>query len=178
MNSVRLRGFPKSILYNEDQIRGCVNTLIQSIGIGGLKPNTLLLSWPTKSADDDGSSTMEYNTFIDKLLVGTLNGMALIVAKGITDFPDRKINGVIDVYWIVKDGGLCLLVAFLLRQHKVWRGCKLRVICVAGSSENNVRMKDVLKKYIYELRIDAEIKVCYSHCMLTLIISFLGRRFE
>lgn len=52
-----------------------------------------------------------------------------------------------------------MLVAFLLRQHKVWRGCKLRVICVAGSSENNVRMKDVLRKYIYELRIDAEIKV-------------------
>ncbi|CAD5219732.1 unnamed protein product [Bursaphelenchus okinawaensis] len=159
MDAVRLRGFPKSILYNEDQIRGCVNTLIQSIGIGGLRPNTLLLSWPTKPSDDDGSATMEYNTFIDKLLVGTLNGMALVVAKGITDFPDRKITGTIDVYWIVKDGGLCLLIAFLLRQHKVWRGCKLRVMCVAGSSENNVKMREVLKKYIYELRIDAEIKV-------------------
>jgi hypothetical protein len=82
MKDANIKGFPKVILYNEDQVRGCVNTVIQSIGIGSLKPNTLLLSWPINESSDDGSATMEYNTFIDKLLVGSALGMALIVCKG------------------------------------------------------------------------------------------------
>lgn len=55
-----------------------------------------------------------------KLLSATANGMALVVAKGITEFPSReKLRGHIDVYWIVQDGGLCILMAFLLKQNKV-----------------------------------------------------------
>ena len=47
--------------------------------------------------------------------------MCLLVAKGIIDFPSGvfKLTGFIDVYWIVQDGGLCLLMAYLLKQHKV-----------------------------------------------------------
>ena len=47
--------------------------------------------------------------------------MCLIVAKNIEDFPHMKqrVDGTIDVYWIVQDGGLCLLIAYLLTQHKV-----------------------------------------------------------
>lgn len=72
----------------------------------------------------------EYNTFIDKLLVGSAHGMALIVAKGITDFPNKRLPSLppsskIDVYWIVKDGGLCLLIAYLLKQNRVWRNTKV-----------------------------------------------------
>ena len=45
------------------QITGSVNALIQSIGIGGLKPNTLLLSWPTREPGEDEASDSEYQTF-------------------------------------------------------------------------------------------------------------------
>ena len=98
MQHARLRGFAKTLLYNEDQITGSLNALIQSIGIGGLRPNTLLLSWPTKEFDTYGSRTKgdpamaidsEYLTFTDKLLAGAVNGMALVVAKGITEFPSQ-----------------------------------------------------------------------------------------
>jgi potassium/chloride transporter 4/5/6 len=132
--------------------------LIQSIGIGGLKPNTLLLSWPI---NEEGS---EYNTFIDKLLVGSAHGMALIVAKGITDFPNKKLQPLpqsskIDVYWIIKDGGLCLLIGYLLQQNRVWRNSKLRIIAVAGPDENNFTIKSQLSEYLYKLRIKADIFV-------------------
>lgn len=168
MKDVNIKGFPKVILYNEDQIKGCVNTLIQSIGIGSLKPNTLLLSWPINDSGSGGAMTMEYNTFIDKLLVGSAHGMALIVAKGITDFPNKRLkssippanSSKIDVYWIVKDGGLCLLIGYLLKQNRVWRNCKLRIIAVAGSDENNVQIKARLSDYLYKLRIKADIFVC------------------
>uniref|UniRef100_A0A7E4W6B4 Amino acid permease n=1 Tax=Panagrellus redivivus TaxID=6233 RepID=A0A7E4W6B4_PANRE len=161
MKQVRLRGFAKALLYNEDQITGSLHTLIQSIGIGGLRPNTLLLSWPTRAPDSDEYADSEYQTFTEKLHTGVNNGMCLVVAKGITDFPTNvKLTGEIDVYWIVQDGGLCLLMAFLLKQSKVWRGCKLRIIAVATMTDNNLKLQERLQTYVYELRIDAKIIVC------------------
>ncbi|KAI1708469.1 amino acid permease domain-containing protein [Ditylenchus destructor] len=158
MQQSRLRGFAKTLLYNEDQITGSLNALIQSIGIGGLRPNTLLLSWPTQM--DAQESDSEYQTFTSKLLAGALNGMALVVAKGITEFPSKvKLHGYLDVYWIVRDGGLCVLITFLLRQSRVWRHCKIRIVAVAGHHENNAKIKAQLKNYIYQLRIDAEVIV-------------------
>lgn len=47
---------------------------------------------------------------------------ALLVAKNVDSFPtnaDRLGEGTIDVWWIVHDGGLLMLLPFLLRQHKV-----------------------------------------------------------
>lgn len=51
--------------------------------------------------------------------------MALLVAKNVAMFPantERFSEGHIDVWWIVHDGGMLMLLPFLLRQHKVPRG--------------------------------------------------------
>lgn len=88
--------------------------------------------------------------------------MALVVAKGITDFPSNvKIHGNLDVYWIVRDGGLCVLITFLLKQNRVWRHSKIRIIAIASHQENSTRIKSHLQTYVYQLRIDAEILVRY-----------------
>lgn len=47
---------------------------------------------------------------------------ALLVAKNIDRFPgnqERLKEGTVDVWWIVHDGGLLMLLPFLLKQHKV-----------------------------------------------------------
>ena len=47
---------------------------------------------------------------------------ALLVAKNVDLFPhnlQRFSGGHIDVWWVVHDGGLLMLLPFLLRQHKV-----------------------------------------------------------
>ena len=52
----------------------------------------------------------------------TAANQALLVAKNVDSFPtntDRLGEGTIDVWWIVHDGGLLMLLPFLLRQHKV-----------------------------------------------------------
>ncbi|VDN55893.1 unnamed protein product [Dracunculus medinensis] len=160
MHQLRLKGFAKSIIYGESQIGGCVSTIIQSVGMGGLRPNTLLLSWPKeKSASDSVDS--EYQTFTDKLHAGVAMEMCLLVAKGITDFPmaGMRLTGTMDVYWIVQDGGLCVLVSYLLGQSKIWRGCKLRIIAVAQEMDNNNKMQADLQNYLYQLRVDARILI-------------------
>ncbi|VDN06525.1 unnamed protein product [Thelazia callipaeda] len=156
MNQIRLRGFAKTLIYGETQVRS-VSTLIQSVGMGGLRPNTLLLSWPVHTHAIDS----EYQTFTDKLHVGFATDMCLVVAKDIVNFPASviRLTGTIDVYWIVQDGGLCILIAYLLTQSKVWRGCKLRVIAIAQEMDNNTKLQADLQKYVYQLRIDASIMV-------------------
>lgn len=47
---------------------------------------------------------------------------ALMVAKNVDSFPtnqERLGEGTIDVWWVVHDGGMLMLLPFLLRQHKV-----------------------------------------------------------
>lgn len=47
------------------------------------------------------------------------------MAKNVDLFPqnqERFSDGHIDVWWIVHDGGLLMLLPFLLRQHKVGAG--------------------------------------------------------
>ena len=160
MKQLRLRGFAKTLIYKEKQITGSLHTLIQSVGIGDLRPNTLLLAWPFRHANLDIEIDSEYQTFCEKIITGISHGMCMIVAKGITDFPSNvKLNGLIDVYWIVQDGGLCLLIGFLLKQSKVWRGCKLRIIAVAQAHDNNIKLKADLQAYVYALRIDAAVTI-------------------
>jgi potassium/chloride transporter 4/5/6 len=62
MEQARLRGFAKSMIYGEDQMAGSVSTLIQSVGIGGLKPNTVMVGWPTWQKHDGNES--EYWNFL------------------------------------------------------------------------------------------------------------------
>ncbi|CAJ0931424.1 unnamed protein product, partial [Mesorhabditis belari] len=163
MNTLRLKGFSKTVIYGEDQIIGSMSTLVQSIGLGGLKPNTMLISWPTHDRGEHELSDSEYQTFTDKLHAAVAMDMCLLVAKGIINFPTAqtsvKLHGFIDVYWIVQDGGLCLLIAYLLKLNKVWRGCKLRIVAIAQESDNNTKMQQELQKYVYQLRIDAKILI-------------------
>lgn len=64
--------------------------------------------------------------------------MCLLLAKGLETFPEIRdqLTGTIDVWWIMHDGGLLILLPFLLRQHRVWRGCKMRVFAVAQMEDN------------------------------------------
>uniref|UniRef100_A0A0R3RIZ0 AA_permease domain-containing protein n=1 Tax=Elaeophora elaphi TaxID=1147741 RepID=A0A0R3RIZ0_9BILA len=52
MLRVPLRGFGKTLLFDENQMDGCFTTLFQSVGIGGLRPNTVLLNWPEKEEEN------------------------------------------------------------------------------------------------------------------------------
>ncbi|EYC41706.1 hypothetical protein Y032_0559g3451 [Ancylostoma ceylanicum] len=154
MAKARLRGFGKTIFYTVDQMSGCVSALYQSIGIGGLRPNTVLLNWPKPEEPE------EVELFVEKLIYGVANDNCVLVAKGITEFPDAndRLIGYIDIWWVVMDGGILMLIAYLLKQHKVWRGCTLRVFAIGDNdSTKNEEIRKGLQKYIYMLRIDAEL---------------------
>ena len=52
-----------------------------------------------------------------------------------------------------------MLLPFLLKQHRTWRNCKMRIFTVAQVEDNSVAMKKDLELFLYTLRIDAEVEI-------------------
>ncbi|XP_055692183.1 solute carrier family 12 member 4 isoform X4 [Lutzomyia longipalpis] len=133
--------------------------IVQTIGLGGMKPNTVILGWPYSWRQSEDSHT--WQAFLQTVRVASNAKMALIIPKGINFFPEstEKIYGNIDIWWIVHDGGLLMLLPFLLKQHRTWRNCKLRIFTVAQMEDNSIQLKKDLKMFLYHLRIEAEVEV-------------------
>lgn len=70
-----------------------------------------------------------------------------------------QVAGHIDIWWIVHDGGILMLIPFLLKQHRTWKNCKLRIFTVAQMEDNSIQMKKDLKMFLYNLRIEADVEV-------------------
>jgi hypothetical protein len=109
----------------------------------------------------------------------------MIITKGIDTWPANSKTemqtGTIDLWWIIHDGGLLLLIVFLLRKHKIWQKCKLRLFTVAKENEHSVQIKNDLVQYMYYLRIDAEVDVIdmvkyLARCQIVFVIFCLERQ--
>uniref|UniRef100_A0A803TR83 Solute carrier family 12 member 5 n=1 Tax=Anolis carolinensis TaxID=28377 RepID=A0A803TR83_ANOCA len=162
MEAEKVKGFCQVV--TSSNVRDGVSHLIQSSGLGGLQHNTLLVGWPRNWRSKEDHQT--WRNFIELVRETTAGHMALLVAKNVAMFPantERFSEGHIDVWWIVHDGGMLMLLPFLLRQHKVWRKCKMRLFTVAQMDDNSIQMKKDLTTFLYHLRITAEVEVVEMH---------------
>ncbi|XP_022914772.1 solute carrier family 12 member 4 isoform X3 [Onthophagus taurus] len=153
----KVKGFV-DILVARDVVEG-LSHLVQTTGLGGMKPNTVILGWPYGWRQSEDERT--WQVFLQTIRNVTSARMALLVPKGINFFPDstEKVVGNIDIWWIVHDGGLLMLLPFLLKQHRTWKNCKMRIFTVAQMEDNSIQMKKDLKTFLYHLRIVAEVEV-------------------
>ncbi|KAM9791925.1 solute carrier family 12 member 7-like isoform X2 [Syngnathus typhle] len=162
MAAERTKGFSHVVV--SSNLRDGFSLLIQSAGLGGMKHNAVLMAWPAgwKQARDSSAR----RNFIETVRETTEAQQALLVAKNIDHFPgthERLKEGTIDVWWIVHDGGLLMLLPFLINQHKVWRKCKMRIFTVAQMDDNSIQMKKDLQMFLYQLRLDAVVEVVEMH---------------
>uniref|UniRef100_A0A663MHZ8 Solute carrier family 12 member 4 n=1 Tax=Athene cunicularia TaxID=194338 RepID=A0A663MHZ8_ATHCN len=158
MDIEKVKGFCQVVVANK--VREGIAHLIQSCGLGGMKHNTVVLGWPYgwRQSEDPRS----WKTFIGTVRCTTAAHLALLVPKNVSFYPsnhERYNEGNIDVWWIVHDGGMLMLLPFLLKQHKVWRKCKMRIFTVAQMDDNSIQMKKDLATFLYQLRIEAEVEV-------------------
>ncbi|XP_029944241.1 solute carrier family 12 member 3-like [Salarias fasciatus] len=70
-----------------------------------------------------------------------------------TVFQKDQGKKTIDVYWIADDGGLTLLVPYLLTRRRHWRSCKVRVFIV-GDEENMEEGRDEMMALLKRFRLD------------------------
>ncbi|XP_046538231.1 solute carrier family 12 member 4 isoform X2 [Equus quagga] len=162
MEIEKVKGFCQVVVASK--VREGLAHLIQSCGLGGMRHNSVVLGWPYgwRQSEDPRA----WKTFIDTVRCTTAAHLALLVPKNIAFYPsnhERYLEGHIDVWWIVHDGGMLMLLPFLLRQHKVWRKCRMRIFTVAQMDDNSIQMKKDLAVFLYHLRLEAEVEVVEMH---------------
>jgi hypothetical protein len=142
---------------------GC-GILLQQAGISGMRPNVVMMGyqhWQVKTVEE-----------VDEY-VGTIRD-AFFFNYGVTivrnweklESPDWEvatrpvITGTIDVWWLWDDGGLTLLLPHLLRLHKHWAKCKIRVMAVNMSKNvgDEMHMASEMNKLITRFRIPATVE--------------------
>lgn len=161
IESENVKGFPEVVV--TESVTDGISHLIQTSGLGGMKPNTVILGWPNswRKKEDE----INNRVFVDAIRSAGAGKMALLVPKGIQRFPESgdSVKGNIDIWWIVHDGGLLMLLPFLLKQHRTWRKCRMRIFTVAQPEDNSIQMKKDLKTFLYHLRIEADVEVIEMH---------------
>ncbi|XP_008586577.1 PREDICTED: solute carrier family 12 member 6 [Galeopterus variegatus] len=162
MEAEKVKGFCQLVV--AAKLKEGISHLIQSCGLGGMKHNTVVMGWPNGWRQSEDARA--WKTFIGTVRVTTAAHLALLVAKNISFFPsnmEQFSEGNIDVWWIVHDGGMLMLLPFLLKQYKVWRKCSIRIFTVAQLEDNSIQMKKDLATFLYHLRIEAEVEVVEMH---------------
>ena len=91
--------------------------------------------------------------------------VALMILRGCELYPrshDIITTGVIDVWWIIHEGGLLLLLPYILSKNQVWgkKGAKLRIFVITTSStENPNKLSEAVSVHLAKARISAAVTV-------------------
>lgn len=96
------------------------------------------------------SSTVPHQTNVLVLKNTILNRGALLTMN--VFHPKHSSSTIVDVWWLFDDGGLTLLLPYLLRRRKRWRNCQFRIFsCVSGekydAEKQHLAMASLLAKF-------------------------------
>lgn len=139
----------------DDYLLG-LSTFLQSYSIGGLRPNTALLSLP-----DQGDESGRERMFQTLETLNTFNLNVLLHKPG-DIVPDRR-KRTIDLWWRgEKNGSLMALFAYLVTQHATWRGSTIRILRIVRDPMEEGNARKNLEELRRRTRIPARIQVIPS----------------
>jgi hypothetical protein len=175
-----LKGYAK-VIFSRGNYPETVWSSVLNSGLGPVSPNIVLMSWVADwrklmkrgeeeeegSISDCSETTDQYKPYSVEDYADSLKGLinmrrAVCIFKGLF-FPtlrDQMPRGsTIDIYWVVDDGGICLLMSYILSRSKVWRaGVKLRVFVVlTEADENPVQVELAVVDFLQQMRINAAV---------------------
>ncbi|KAJ6635705.1 Bumetanide-sensitive sodium-(potassium)-chloride cotransporter [Pseudolycoriella hygida] len=76
------------------------------------------------------------------------------VLQDLTLFTRKRSNAVIDVYWLYDDGGLTLLLPYIISTRRTWNSCKLRVFALANKQLELEFEMSAMASLLAKFRID------------------------
>ncbi|XP_068667288.1 cation-chloride cotransporter 1-like [Aristolochia californica] len=133
--------------------------IVQTMGLGNLKPNIVVMRYPEIWRREN--LTEIPSTFVSIINDCIVANKAVVIVKGLDEWPNeyQRQFGTIDLYWIVRDGGLMLLLSQLLLTKESFESCKIQVFCIAEEDAEAEELKASVKKFLYDLRMQAEVIV-------------------
>lgn len=137
-----------------------LSILVQSHGIGSLRPNTILLNWYSPETESD---RLRMERMIRILRGAYRLGCNILICQVnedlLEEFEDPPRHRLIDIWWQNDaTGRLSLLLAYLMQQTKPWEDARLRVLSVEERHRSDAGLEE-LSSEIKDARIDAEIEV-------------------
>uniref|UniRef100_A0A3B4BI25 Uncharacterized protein n=1 Tax=Periophthalmus magnuspinnatus TaxID=409849 RepID=A0A3B4BI25_9GOBI len=146
LNHRKVKSFYRGVVSSD--LRTGVNMLMQGAGLGRIKPNVLLLGFKTSWRSDSPQAAHDYIGILDAFALQY--GVCVLRMKEGLDISKqpqahqkKQAKKTIDVYWLCDDGGLILLLPYLLTRRKRWSRCKVRVF-VGGLPDKKEEQKQVL----------------------------------
>uniref|UniRef100_A0A3Q2Z3G3 Solute carrier family 12 member 3 n=1 Tax=Hippocampus comes TaxID=109280 RepID=A0A3Q2Z3G3_HIPCM len=164
----KVKSFYKHVVAAD--LRSGVNMLLQGSGLGRMRPNVLLMGFKTDwhSASPQAAHSyigilqdafdLQYGVCVLRTrerLDFELGFFSLSLPTAVPNDPEAQLSRptlfqkkqgkkTIDVYWLSDDGGLTLLLPYLLTRRKRWAKCKVRVFVGGDNSKNDERRQEVM----------------------------------
>ncbi len=148
----QLQAFP-AVVIEPDLLNG-VESLVECCGIGGIRPNTVLIGWA-----DNPKRLARFCQVLRR--IAELERSALIVycpdeEKRLTAAP----QGSIDVWWQGgKNGALMLLLAHMLKQNPEWRNHPIRLVFALSDPEQEAKTREKLGRLMEAARVPATLAI-------------------
>ncbi|KRX26032.1 Uncharacterized protein T07_8186, partial [Trichinella nelsoni] len=156
LKTMKIKAYVRVIPCNDVGEAVWIHTL--GAGIGGLRPNIIITDWPHRLKTWK-MTNVKYWDFLYSLFYRCTASKSLIIPKGHIPSLNEVLSGNIDVWWLAHDGGMQVMLTVLLKKHRIWKNCKVRIYAVVNHGENLRTVHDQLKKWVYNLRIDAKVEV-------------------
>jgi len=154
-----IAGFGR-VVYTDNYANGLM-CLVQTAGLGAFQPNCVLTAWP-KEWEHPGSTGHEARSnFVRLVQAAVVFQKVVLLAKGCT-WPQlsERLTGTIDIWWIVGDGGILLLLPFLFQKHPVWHRCRTRLFVLADAvCDDPEKVKQECETYARDFRLNVEVHV-------------------
>uniref|UniRef100_A0A8C1W0Z6 Solute carrier family 12 member 10, tandem duplicate 1 n=1 Tax=Cyprinus carpio TaxID=7962 RepID=A0A8C1W0Z6_CYPCA len=165
LNQRKVRSFYTS--FKASDLREGARHLLQASGLGKMKPNILVMGFKMNWQESSSKGIEDYiNTIYDAFdsnhgvcVLRMMDGLDIRDEKNTvndqikTVFQSKQGKKTIDVYWISDDGGLTLLVPYLLTRRKRWRRSKVRVFII-GEQQTMENDRKEMKTLLQRFRLD------------------------
>ncbi len=141
--------------------------LVQSFGVGAIKPNTILLNGPEQVSTLKGRKL--YGLYFSEAMRLGCNVIVLHVDEETCDMTMSKpaSSRTIDVWWRDDASGrLMLLLAYLMTRSDEWNEAKIRLF-VQSSAEEAGKNRKIIQVFLDDVRIAAEITIVEKATMDT-----------
>ncbi|XP_067839362.1 solute carrier family 12 member 2 isoform X2 [Heptranchias perlo] len=116
--------------------------------------NSPAVSQDQKDEEDDGKASTQ--PLLKKEVKGPsvpLNMTDQKLLQASSQFQKKQGKGTIDVWWLFDDGGLTLLIPYLLTTKKKWKDCKIRVF-IGGKINRIDHDRRTMATLLSKFRID------------------------
>ena len=146
----KIEGFPAVVV--APTVAAGMESLVQTHGLGALRPNTVLIGWPsTKEKAPKFGQILRSVTSLERSII------AVRFSTGALEADPRLVpRGTVDVWWRGhQNGELMLLLAHLLTQNPEWRSRQIRLLRTIENEAGRTEVQKHLESLIETSRIRA-----------------------